>query len=179
MKIATYIFGGCVLIIALLLIFSTFPIAGNYKFYIVQSGSMEPAIKTGGIIFIKPISTYKIGDVITFGPVPKGKVPTTHRIIEARAESGRMIYVTKGDANEDRDFNEVMHKDVLGKVYFDVPFIGYILAAAKKPIGFIALIGVPAFILIYDEVKKIILEIKKIKMKKEEEIIIEKQKENV
>ena len=165
-------------ILALLLIISTFPIAGNYKLMIVQSGSMEPAIHTGGIILVKPTTTYQVGDIITFGPVPKGKVPTTHRIKESRVQDGKIIYVTKGDANEDKDFNEVMHKDVWGKVYLDLPYIGYILAAAKKPIGFMALIAIPALILMYDESKKIFLEIKKMKAKKNENIAQEEPQEN-
>ena len=35
------------------------------KAYLVQSGSMEPAIKTGSVTIIKPASEYKIGDIIT------------------------------------------------------------------------------------------------------------------
>src|SRR3989344_9392425 len=103
MKILTYLFGTFVAVIALLLIISSFPIKGNYQIMIVQSGSMEPDIKTGSIVVVKPASEYKIGDVITFGPAPKGKVPTTHRIVDVRLQTGVPVFITKGDANEEND----------------------------------------------------------------------------
>ncbi len=168
-KVLSYIFGTFIFVVAFLLIISTFPISGNFQVLIVQSGSMEPAIKTGSIVVVKPVKSYKIGDVITFGPVPRGKVPTTHRIIEMRIESGNPIYMTKGDANEEGDAREVQSKDVLGKVLFDVPYVGYALATAKQPIGFAVLIVIPSLIILFDEGKKIYVEIKKMRSKKDDE----------
>ena len=165
-KILSYILGTLVAIIALLLIVSTFPIAGNYELLIVQSGSMEPAIKTGSLVIIKPASEYKAGDVITFGPVTKGKSPTTHRIVNVSLQNGKPVYLTKGDANEEADTSEVLARDVLGKVLLDIPFIGYALTAAKRPAGFAVLIIIPALILLFDEGKKIFLEIKKMRKPK-------------
>src|SRR3989338_8215020 len=56
------------------------PIKGNIEIKIVKSGSMEPAIKTGSIVVIKPASLYGVGDVITFGEDSRTTYPTTHRI---------------------------------------------------------------------------------------------------
>jgi signal peptidase len=168
-KVLSYIFGTFIFVVAFLLIISTFPIAGNFQILIVQSGSMEPSIKTGSIVVVKPVESYKIGDVITFGPVPKGKVPTTHRIIDARVESGSTIFMTKGDANEESDSREVFPKDVLGKVLFDVPYVGFALATAKQPIGFVVLIVIPSLIILFDEGKKIYVEIKRMRNKKDDE----------
>jgi len=120
---------------------------------------------------VKPVLEYKTGDVITFGPATKGKTPTTHRIVDTRIQEGKPVYVTKGDANEDTDTREAPARDVIGKVLFDVPFFGYALAAAKTPAGFSVLIIVPALIVLFDEGKKIFFEIKKIRRKKEEEIV--------
>ena len=169
-KILYYIFGIAVSVIALLLIVSAFPIKGNYQVLIVLSGSMEPSIKTGSLVVVKPVSQYNIGDVVTFGPVSKTKVPITHRIVDIRIQNGRSVYVTKGDANEEKATRAVLAKDVVGKAFFDVPFLGYALAAAKKPVGFGVLIAVPAIIILFDEGKKIFSEIKKMRKKKEEEI---------
>jgi len=66
-KTIYYIFIAFISIIALLLIISIFPVTGNIKFMIVQSGSMQPAIKMGSVVMVKPVADYKIGDVITFG----------------------------------------------------------------------------------------------------------------
>lgn len=168
-KILTYIFGAMIALIALLLIISIFPITGNYKVMIVQSGSMEPTIKTGSIVIVKPALTYDVGDVITFGPTPKGKIPTTHRIITETANNGMETYMTKGDSNDTADLKGVLQKDVLGKVYVSVPFVGYALTAAKEPIGFLVLIIIPALLLLFDEGKKIFVEIKKMRSTPEEQ----------
>lgn len=162
-KILTYIFGAIIVLIALLLIVSIFPVTGNYKVMIVQSGSMEPTIKTGSIVVVRPSPSYDVGDVITFGPTPKGKIPTTHRIIAENINNGMETYTTKGDSNDTADLKGVLQKDVLGKVYLSVPFVGYALTAAKEPIGFLILIIVPALLLLFDEGKKIFSEIKKMR----------------
>ena len=165
-KILSYILGTIVAIIALLLIISAFPVKWNYLLLIVQSGSMEPAIKTGSIVIVKPVSEYKVGEVITFGSVSKTKIPTTHRIIDVHLQNGRPVYTTKGDANEGKDINEVLARQVIGKVLFDIPFLGYALVATKKPIGFAVLIIIPALILLFDEAKNIFWEIKKMRKPK-------------
>lgn len=134
---------------------SLFPIPGNIQIKIVQSGSMEPAIKTGGIVVLKPVDEYRVGDIVTFGPDTKVKVPTTHRIVADRVASGEFLYTTKGDANEDSDPSEIKKKDIIGKVLFSVPYFGFLLDFARKPWGFALLIGLPAGIVIVDEGIKI------------------------
>lgn len=159
-KIVYYIFIVLLAAVAILLIVSAFPIAGNYKLMIVQSGSMEPAIKMGSVVIVKPADDYKIGDVITFGSFGKRKIPITHRINDLKVIEGKIFYITKGDANEDTDTKEVKKADVLGKVLLSVPYIGYAVDFARKPIGFILIIIVPAAIIIFDEIKNIYQEVK-------------------
>jgi len=159
-KIIYYIFLAFIVVVAILLIVSTFPIAGNYKVMVVQSGSMQPAIKMGSIVVVKPVDDYKIGDVITFGPYSKTKAPTTHRIYDIKVVDGQPVYITKGDVNNAPDAREIQKKDILGKVIFDIPYLGYAVNFAKKPLGFGLIIIVPAAVIVIDEVKKIIHEIK-------------------
>lgn len=161
LKVIYYVFLGFIAVIAVLLIISVFPITGNYKMMIVQSGSMAPAIKMGSIVVVKPADDYKIGDVITFGPYSRTKAPTTHRIYEMKVVGGEPVYITKGDANNAPDQREISKKDIVGKVLFSVPYIGYAVDFAKKPLGFALIIIVPAAIIIYDEIRKIYTEIKK------------------
>src|SRR3990167_3711031 len=165
-KIATKIFYAVIFLVIALLLFALFPIKGNYQIKIVKSGSMEPDIKVGSIVIIKPSSNYTVGDVVTFGKDTKTDIPTTHRIVSSRAQEGVILFTTKGDANEDNDTNEIKQSDVHGKVLFDVPFFGYIIDLARKPIGFAVLIILPAIIVIYDEGVKIFKEIKKMRKKK-------------
>lgn len=168
-KIISYLFFAIVVGVAGLLIASIFPIAGGTKVFVVLSGSMEPAIKTGSIIMVKPAGSYRIGDIITFGPYSKQKPPTTHRIQEIRVQTGNPVYTTKGDANNALDTREVSNRDVIGKVRFSLPYLGYVVAAAKKPAGFIAMIILPAAIIVYDEGKKIWRELAKMREKKSED----------
>src|SRR3989344_6920771 len=94
-KIGYWIFGAAVVLLGLLLVTSLIPVPGNIAVKIVQSGSMEPSIKTGGLVIIKPSSEYHIGDVIMFGEDTKTKVPTTHRIVADEVRSGVFYYTTQ------------------------------------------------------------------------------------
>ena len=156
-KIGAYVFYAAIAVIALFLLASVVPMAG-VKTFIVQSGSMEPAIKTGGVVVVKSMDTYKVGDVITFGPRSKTKSPTTHRIIEVKEDGN---FVTRGDANNAEDMRTVSRYEVIGKVLFSVPYIGYAVATAQKPWGFGLIIVLPAIIIISEEVQKILKELAK------------------
>ncbi|MCD6528572.1 signal peptidase I [bacterium] len=160
-KTIYYIFIGVIAAIAVLLVVSAFEIPGSFKVMTVLSGSMEPAIKMGSIVVVKPVNNYKIGDIITFGPYNKRKPPTTHRIYDIEVVEGKPVYITKGDANNAPDTREVLKRDIIGKVLFDVPYLGYAVETARKPIGFVLLIIIPAVIIIYDEIRKIVEEVKK------------------
>jgi len=168
LKIAYYIVLVVITFFALLLIISIFPITGNIKILSVLSGSMEPTLHTGSVIIVKPISNYKIGDVITFGPNTKTQTPVTHRISDMRVVDGNIIYITKGDANDSPDIREIQKKDIIGKVLFSVPFAGYAVDYAKKPFGFVLIIAIPAILIVYDEIRKIWKEIMKLKSKKKD-----------
>ena len=163
------LFIGLIVAIVLLLVVSIFPITGNYKVLVGQSGSMEPAIHTGSIIITKPAVKYNVGDVITFGDLKRNEIPTTHRINEIKNDNGKLSYITKGDANNAPDRGEVMSSNVIGKVWFSVPYVGFIIDFIKKPIGFLLIVVIPALLIISDEVKKIWLEVKRVKAKKQKE----------
>jgi len=42
-----------------------------------------------------------------------------------------------------------------------VPYLGYAVETARKPIGFVLLIIIPAVIMIYDEIRKLVEGIKR------------------
>ncbi len=166
LKAAYYALISLITAVALLLIISIFPIAGNYSVKVVLSGSMEPAIKTGSTVAIKPASSYEVGDIITFGEDTQRSVPTTHRIVEKNTVAGEARYLTKGDANNAPDAREVGEDEVIGKVFLTVPYLGYLIDFAKQPAGFVLLIAVPAVIIAIDEVRKIFLEARRLRRRK-------------
>jgi signal peptidase len=150
-----------IIIFGLFVLSTAIPLPGNFQIKIVQSGSMEPAIKTGAVVVIKPVGTYDVGDVITFGEDSADSVPTTHRIVNSRLQAGQVLYTTKGDANDDADIGEISQRDIIGKVLFDIPYLGFVLDFARKPIGFVLFVGIPVGIIFFEEVRKIIREVKK------------------
>ena len=162
-KIFYYFFITAVLVIGAFLLTTLFKTPGNYQVKIVKSGSMEPAIKTGSVIVIKPGAEYKVGEIITFGKDDKRNIPTSHRINATRMDQGKMLYTTKGDANNSSDMKEISQNEIIGRVIFKLPYLGYILDMARRPIGFILLVAIPALAIIYDEIVKIWKEVRKMK----------------
>ncbi|OHA18800.1 MAG: signal peptidase I [Candidatus Taylorbacteria bacterium RIFCSPHIGHO2_01_FULL_46_22b] len=155
--------------VAGLFLVSLLPITGNIEIKIVKSGSMEPTILTGSVVVVKPQTLYKVGDVITFGEDTPRQIPTTHRIVSIRESSGQTYFLTKGDANEEADPTETSASDVIGKVLVDVPYLGFVLDFARKPIGFTLLIGIPASLIILDESTRIIREVMLLRRKRKKE----------
>jgi signal peptidase len=160
----TFVLG--IIFIAMLLITTLVPVPGNFKVKVVKSGSMEPYIKTGGIVVIKPSTVYQKNDVITFGEDTKTQIPTTHRIVAVEGEGDSQVFTTKGDANDSEDSGKTSLSEVRGKVILTVPYLGFVLDFAKQPLGFGLLVGVPALVIIIEEIGKIIAEVKSIRRKK-------------
>lgn len=133
------------LLITTFFLFSQLNFQGNYKILLVQSGSMSPVINTGDLVIIKPSSKYQKGDIITF--LSKGKINITHRIVDIQ---GNQIN-TKGDANQVNDQDFIEKKQILGKVFYSLPNFGYLVIFIKSIPGLIALIIIPATIIIYQE----------------------------
>ncbi|MDD3487382.1 MAG: signal peptidase I [Candidatus Moranbacteria bacterium] len=153
------------IILGLFVVFSFVPFPGNYKVFTVQSGSMEPAIKTGSLIFVRPEADYGVGDVVTRRTTDP-KVTITHRIVSKEEVSGQIAFETKGDANDSPDGEKFTRDGIIGKEIFKVPYIGYPVGYAKTTPGLILLIVVPSVIIIYDELNKIKEEIKLIMKRK-------------
>ncbi len=149
-------------LVAFVMVASVIPLPWKTSMKVVLSGSMEPTISTGSVVFIKPNSAYTIGDVITF--MNRGdtnaSIPTTHRIVSVRAVEGSYIFTTKGDANNTPDVTEVPQDRVIGTVFFSIPLLGYLVSFAKTTLGFLLLVVVPAVLVILEEMKTIVREIK-------------------
>ncbi len=124
-------------------------IAGIPSVYIVTSGSMQPTIQTGSIVFSSPLKNYKTGDVVTFKNSADSESFITHRIVSVIMGS----YTTRGDANSAIDGAQIKPSQIVGKVIIGIPFLGYAANSAKDPKIFILLVIVPATIIVYEELK--------------------------
>lgn len=86
----------------------------------IMSGSMEPVLRTGGIVFTDTKERRpEIGDIVTY---QVGENRVTHRVIRKE----RKGYVTKGDANNKEDPTVVTADQIIGKVIFVLPCLGYV-----------------------------------------------------
>ena len=104
--------------------------------YVVMSGSMEPSVHTGAVVFVNTKADpdeCHVGDIIVF---PKGDNTVSHRIVSE--EDG--AFITKGDANPADDAGPVPKGEVKGRVIYSIPYVGYIIVALRSPTGIAALL---------------------------------------
>ncbi|HBN84434.1 MAG TPA: signal peptidase I [Clostridiales bacterium] len=146
----------------------------GYRSYIVLSGSMNPAFDTGSVVFVKSIQPedIKTGDIVTFKTTASSNTTTTHRIVEVHDKQG-LSFTTKGDANDIADPARLMPEQVIGKVRFTIPYLGYLLHFASTRLGTYLLVILPLTIIILLEIIKIIKNISK--KKNETQGVIETQ----
>lgn len=127
------------------------PQLAGYRSFTVRSGSMTPAIETGDVVVTEPISPLgaRVGDVVTFlDPEGSGRL-FSHRVQSVREEGESVAFVTRGDANTSTEHWRVPADGSVGKVAYRIPKIGYALAYVDSPPARIALIAIPALLLLW------------------------------
>ena len=127
----------------------TIPRFAGIDQYVVISGSMEPAIPVGSMVYSAQTdpSTLSAGDIIVFYSNEGGDTPVTHRVVENHIADGEVI--TKGDANAQNDLSPIIYTNIIGKVVLHVPMLGYIASPMASLPGKIAMgcVIVAAYIL--------------------------------
>ncbi|UCD02527.1 MAG: signal peptidase I [Promethearchaeota archaeon] len=140
------------IIIAILLL--TFAFSGSFLIYfimqitlntstplvVVVSGSMEPTLYRGDLLFLKGEDPATIkngtidgkeGDIIVFnahlvpGWIYPPNDPIVHRVIDKKYDNG-WFFLTKGDANPNPDDDWVPENAILGVVWGRIPYIGWV-----------------------------------------------------
>ena len=145
------ILGTLIMLVALLACLGlTVPRFAGVQSYVVVSGSMEPAIPVGSLVYAKPVEpqTLQTGDVIVFfstgvtsaseGTGQGGAIPVTHRVVENHTDKGEVI--TKGDANESTDIYPAAYINIVGKVFAHIPKLGYLASPLASLQGKIAMV---------------------------------------
>jgi signal peptidase len=108
----------------------------GYQLYVVSSGSMEPTLHVGDVIFVdKDFSVDELqeGDIITF----RGdqKMDVTHRILKVNDEEETKTFITKGDNNNSPDVNKLKPSNIQGKYAGKVTGFGVFFLSLKTSIG--------------------------------------------
>ena len=89
---------------------------------------MGSALPVGSLALAVPQPEYFVGDIVTF-KIPSSEELLTHRVTSVKAETadGVRVYETRGDANNIVDDWELTDEDIVGKVVFHLPYLGYLL----------------------------------------------------
>ena len=132
-----FVIAAVALAVALLL-----PRLFGYTPYAVLSGSMEPELPVGSMVYVHETDPTALqpGDVVTFYRSDGAVV--THQVYEVDAEA-RTIG-TQGIAN--KDAQATSFSGVIGIAAFCIPYLGYAEAFCTTPSGLLAIIAVLALL---------------------------------
>ena len=114
------------------------PMLFNYKPLVVLSGSMEPTLPTGSVIYYHPVeeSDLKVGDIVTF-KLKDNKTLVSHRITSIN----NGIIQTKGDANNSVDSLDLTYSSIMvvdSNIY--IPYVGYFIQFVNEHLYLVAIV---------------------------------------
>jgi signal peptidase I len=130
----------------------------GYERYVIISGSMEPTLSVGTIVYdeVVPVEDISVGDIITFVPPPEYGIddPVTHRVVQVedinvgQPDQERM-FRTKGDANDAIDaWKMVLDGPNQARVAHQLPYVGYFYMALQVRWVQVLVIVIPAVALV-------------------------------
>lgn len=134
------------------------PMPFGYGAAVVLSGSMEPELSKGDLVFVKEAELFEINQVVVF---QDGNDLVMHRIVQINGDE----IITKGDANNSNDA-PIDCTRIKGKVFFTLPYVGKLIDFIKTPVGTLLIIALAILLLEIprrNEKKKDDEEIEKIK----------------
>lgn len=116
------------IIICLIILIIVMLVSCQFKFglLVIGSDSMFGTINKGDIILYDRYDEddkIETGDIIVF---LYEDTKIVHRIEDQRLMGAEMRYYTKGDANIQKDDGYRKREDIIGKVKFRIPYIGYL-----------------------------------------------------
>lgn len=155
LKITEWIFFALLLIILFLVASPLLPTKKYISTYVVATGSMEPAIKTGSVVFSTQSNNIQNENVIVFTSPLDANTIIIHRVIDTEEYEGVSLYTTKGDNNDTQDNWKVDDSEIKGKMIMSIPYLGYVINWLKTPAGFVTLLILPAILLILSQIKRI------------------------
>ena len=118
-----YLFG-----VVLIVSFGLF-VAGVFKYrpVAILTYSMEPIFTRGDAVIVEKLddeekNKLKKGDIIQY---QVDKTVVVHRIVKVKKEDNKKVYILKGDNNNAKDPKPVYMEQIMGKVLFSIPKVGY------------------------------------------------------
>jgi len=103
-------------------------LGGSTSFVAVDGSSMFPSLQGSDLVALRPASNPEVGDVVGYRSELLDRV-VLHRI--TGIEGGR--YILKGDNNSFVDPDRPVRSEIVGKVWFDIPKGGHLIAWLQVP----------------------------------------------
>ena len=147
----------------------------GYSVFRVMTGSMEPEIREDSLLVVKktPPEDIAPGDVISFfspDPMLEGAV-NTHRVVRIEKESGRIRFITKGDANVIEDTYPTDASALVGRVVFKSYGLGKVVSLLSNPLVFGIIILLPLLVILLMNLYRAVRIAADIAKKEEEEAV--------
>lgn len=101
------------------------------RWFVVSTPSMGTAMPIGTLVLTSPVDVddVRVGDVVTYRAPQSGSV-YTHRVVERVAGGGGAVrLLTQGDLNAAPDPGSIGAADLVGRVAWHAPGLGWVLRA--------------------------------------------------
>ncbi|MCS7120634.1 MAG: signal peptidase I [Nitrososphaerota archaeon] len=122
----------------------TYALNTPYPLQTPISGSMEPTLKVGDLLIVKGVNAEDIvaapkptGDIIVFKKPGSPEELVVHRAVQKYMVGGKWYFRTQGDNNPYMDPWVVSEDQIVGKVIFSIPYLGYVKIYLGTPLGMI------------------------------------------
>ena len=151
------VLGTLLLIVVIILCVPlTVPRALGYIPYTVVSGSMEPAISTGSLVYVRYVEpeTILADEVIAYYGGRDQDAVVTHRVVENQIS--RREFITKGDANAENDMLPVSYHYLLGRREAKIPVLGSVAQILTVREGKFVVLGIIGFAVVLHLIAAII-----------------------
>ena len=126
-------------------------LAFGYRVYAVKTASMHPDIKQGSIAIAKKLNANEVFDELTIGSDIVFRTSSgntlTHRVIMLDEANDRLQ--TQGIREGSTKDAEISSSNVLGKVSFSIPLIGYLVMLIQSTYFIIlAICGIAIYVIV-------------------------------
>ncbi|MEW6223316.1 MAG: signal peptidase I [Chloroflexota bacterium] len=136
------------LVVATVVVARVIPQLTGGTVFVVGGGSMEPHLPVGAAVVAFPVATedLRVEQVVSVRVGPQRAV-FTHRIIRIVAREDGLWLATQGDANPEPDPSLVRASAVIGRVDWQVPYLGYLVALLGSIPGVAFVVSLSGFLL--------------------------------
>ncbi|WP_447944140.1 signal peptidase I [Microbacterium aurum] len=98
----------------------------------VLTSSMEPGLPPGTMVVVRPtdVTAIEPGMILTYQLKSGEPTLVTHRVTQRLLTAdGAWLFIVKGDANEQADPEPVQEVQIVGTVWYAIPYVGWIATA--------------------------------------------------